>query len=65
MVSAGKSLAIQLCNQPLQPILNGNGIAAKGDAVGPVECPVLRERVLDRGALPHAGMVAGAAQHHA
>ena len=49
MVSAGKSLAIQLCNQPLQPILNGNGVAAKGDTVGPVEFPVFTERVFGEG----------------
>ena len=40
MVCAGKSLALQLGNKPLQPILNGNGVAAKGNAVGPVEGPV-------------------------
>ena len=49
MVRAGKSLALQLGNKPLQPILNGNGVAAKGNAVGPVEGPVFTERVFGEG----------------
>ena len=49
VVGAGEALAFQLFNEPFQPILNRDSVAAKAGTMGAVECPVFRERVFGVG----------------